>query len=204
MWHNDEFPYIYSDRCTRGQSYYTSNPYANITTIDIDPPKESLLDYDGRVLFNYLDPRRQPCDDSEKGIHVKTYETICYFCVCGVDGFQLDCIKRDNWFCEYYRDLRNDTKNYYRWRDNLKYDRQSYFRELSFRLRRNMDNAMFDYLDDGIFLKSFKGFVVALGILRLALNIKFCVIITDISINTNCSVYFQFTGVAFYIALVQT
>lgn len=105
----------------RGHSYYTNDPKANDTDIDKSVEIESLLDY-------------------------KSNNT-CFFCVCSTSGHDIACIPRSLWFCDYIRFLRepNAMRNYYT--HIFKQDRPSYNRLLSWRMRRTMDNAIYDFID---------------------------------------------------------
>lgn len=105
----------------RGHSYYTNDPNANNTDIDKSESIESLLDY--------------------------VSNDTCYFCVCSTSGYEIACIPRAMLFCNYMRSLRlpNITRDYYT--DLFKQDRPSFNTLLSWRMRRTMDNAIYDFID---------------------------------------------------------
>lgn len=124
IWHNDEIPYNSKSKCFRGHSYYTNSLTANDTDIDIGSDVESLLDYPN--------------------------ENTCYYCVCSTSGEAVGCINRDVSFCNFYRVIRDDKHVRDRYTSLMQQDRPAYFRQLSYRLRRTMDNGVFDMLDAGM------------------------------------------------------
>ncbi|KPJ09845.1 hypothetical protein RR48_03449 [Papilio machaon] len=123
LWHKDEIPYSASSLCLRGMSYYTNNENANNSTIAKQMRVVSQLDYGTR--------------------------NICYFCVCHTSGSEPACIVRNPWFCDYYRMMRRPNYARDRYRYLFKEDRPAYFRQLSYRIRRTMDNGIMELLDKG-------------------------------------------------------
>ncbi|CAK1543685.1 unnamed protein product [Leptosia nina] len=123
IWHRDEIPYEAKSKCLRGTSYYSNSLNANDTDIDVASEIDSLLDYDN------ID--------------------ICFFCVCSVDAKAAGCIKRDPWFCEYYRILKEPNAMRNKYAKMFQQDRPAYFRQLSYRMRRTMDESVFDLLEKG-------------------------------------------------------
>lgn len=81
--------------------------------------------------------------------------SMCYYCVCSVNGVDAGCMERDPWFCEYYRNLKRENAARDRYRIAFGYDAPTYERQLPWRLRRTMDNGMFDLVESGMEL--FKG-----------------------------------------------
>ncbi|XP_045455780.1 uncharacterized protein LOC123665533 [Melitaea cinxia] len=123
IWHYDEIPYSGDAKCRRGTSYYSNDLEANDTKIEMPTDIESLLDYSNR--------------------------DICYYCICSTSGENAGCISRDPWVCEYYRIIRQDGAARNRYAELFKQDRPAYFRQLSYRLRRNMDAGMTAFMDVG-------------------------------------------------------
>ncbi|CAH0696488.1 unnamed protein product [Spodoptera exigua] len=123
LWHNDEIPYSPKDKCFRGHSYYSNSPTANDTDIDLASDVESLLDYNSA--------------------------NTCYYCVCAVDGQSVGCIHRDESFCNFFRVIRSEKRIRDRYTSLLEQDRPTYFRQLSWRLRRTMDNGIYDLINAG-------------------------------------------------------
>ncbi|XP_045505586.1 uncharacterized protein LOC123701999 [Colias croceus] len=121
IWHRDEIPYEAKSKCLRGTSYYSNSLNANDTDIDVASEIESLLDYDN------ID--------------------VCFFCVCSVDAKAASCINRDPWFCEYYRIIKEPDAMRHKYKQLFQQDRPAYFRQLSYRLRRTMDDSMFELID---------------------------------------------------------
>ncbi|XP_038218667.1 uncharacterized protein LOC119837213 [Zerene cesonia] len=121
IWHRDEIPYEAKSKCLRGTSYYSNSLNANDTDIDVASEIESLLDYDN------ID--------------------VCFFCVCSVDAKAASCINRDPWFCEYYRIIKEPDAMRHKYTKMFQQDRPAYFRQLSYRLRRTMDDSMFELID---------------------------------------------------------
>ncbi|XP_068625239.1 uncharacterized protein [Battus philenor] len=121
LWHKDEIPYSSSDYCYRGVSYYTNNEKANETTLAKQMRVISQLEYASR--------------------------DVCYFCVCPTSGSPPGCIRRNPWFCEYYRIIRRPNYARDRYRYLFKEDRPAYFRQLSFRIRRTMDDGLQELLE---------------------------------------------------------
>ncbi|XP_063542277.1 uncharacterized protein LOC134750946 isoform X2 [Cydia strobilella] len=121
LWHNDEIPYEPKAKCRRGFSYYSNSITANATDIDVPDDVNSLL--------NYPDLN------------------VCFFCVCSASARLVHCIPRDPWFCEHYRTVRQRgaMREYYA--KLFQQDRPSYFRTLSFRLRRTMDWGLIDMIE---------------------------------------------------------
>ncbi|KAJ8710476.1 hypothetical protein PYW08_008991 [Mythimna loreyi] len=120
IWHNDEIPYSSKAKCFRGHSYYTNSLTANDTDIDVGSDVESLLDY--------------PNDN------------ICYYCVCSTSGAEVGCINREVSFCNFYRVIRSDKTIRDRYTSLMEQDRPAYFRQLSYRMRRTMDNGIYEML----------------------------------------------------------
>lgn len=75
---------------------------------------------------------------------------ICYFCVCHTSGSVPACIVRNPWFCDYYRVMRRPNYARDRYRYLFKEDRPAYFRQLSYRIRRTMDDGIMELLDKGM------------------------------------------------------
>ncbi|CAH0717554.1 unnamed protein product, partial [Brenthis ino] len=123
IWHYDEIPYASKARCRRAVSYYSNDMNANNTDIDVPSDVESLLDY--------------------------TNKQICFYCVCSVDGTYAGCIPRDQWFCEYYRIIREPHAMRESYKKLFQQDRPAYFRHLSYRLRRTMDDGMNTFMNIG-------------------------------------------------------
>ncbi|OWR43010.1 hypothetical protein KGM_213365 [Danaus plexippus plexippus] len=123
LWHRDEIPYEPKASCKRGTSYYSNSVTANNTDIDVASDIDSLLDYSNKE--------------------------ICFYCVCSTDGRHAGCINRDPWFCEYYRIIRDPHAPRENYRLLFKQDRPAYFRQLSYRLRRTMDEGIDAFLDYG-------------------------------------------------------
>lgn len=105
----------------RGHSYYTNDVNANNTDIDKAEDLETLLDYESN--------------------------DTCFFCVCSVSGRDVDCIPRSLWFCDYFRYYRKEGSMRDEYRALFKQDRPSYFRQLSWRMRRAMDSAIYNFID---------------------------------------------------------
>ncbi|CAD0205244.1 unnamed protein product [Chrysodeixis includens] len=124
IWHNDEIPYDPKAKCYRGHSYYSNSLTANSTDIDIGSDIDSLLNY--------------PNEDT------------CYFCICSVDGYAAGCIHRDVQYCNFFRVIRDDKAIRDRYTALFDQDRPSYFRQLSWRMRRTMDSGMYDMVSNGI------------------------------------------------------
>ncbi|RVE40254.1 hypothetical protein evm_015096 [Chilo suppressalis] len=123
IWHNDEIPYDPKSKCRRGHSYYTNNENANDTDIDVSSDIESLLDYKN--------------------------QNICFYCVCGVHGRRVSCINRDVWFCHYSRYMRERDTMRDMYSRLFQQDRPTYFRGISWRLRRTMDDGIYDFVETG-------------------------------------------------------
>ncbi|CAG9793134.1 unnamed protein product [Diatraea saccharalis] len=121
IWHNDEIPYEPKAKCRRGHSFYTNNQNANDTDIDISSDIESLLDYTNR--------------------------NICLYCVCAVHGHGVDCIDRDRWFCDYQRYMRERDTTRDMYTRLFQQDRPTYFREFPWRLRRTMDDGIYNFVE---------------------------------------------------------
>ncbi|XP_049880339.1 uncharacterized protein LOC126376832 [Pectinophora gossypiella] len=119
IWHKDEIPYVHNAKCRRGMSYYSNDPSANDTDLDVQDATGSLLTY------------------SDK--------TICFFCVCSTSGSGVGCISRSPYFCDYYRFLNRDSSSTMRdvYTSMFQQDRPSYFRTLAYRVRRTMDDGMY-------------------------------------------------------------
>lgn len=111
-------------RCKRSHSYYSNSLNANNTDVDVAADVTSLLDYTHK-------------------------ESICFYCVCSVIGDTAGCINRNPWFCQWYRDARRPNAARHRYRVMFYNDRPGYFRDISWRLRRTMDDGMFDLIDNG-------------------------------------------------------
>ncbi|XP_026727770.1 uncharacterized protein LOC113493934 [Trichoplusia ni] len=124
LWHNDEIPYNPKAKCYRGHSYYSNSLTANNTDIDIPTDVDSLLNYDN--------------------------DNTCFFCICSVDGTAAGCIHRDVQYCNFFRVIRDDKAIRDRYTAMFEQDRPSYFRQLSWRMRRTMDNGMYDMIANGI------------------------------------------------------
>ncbi|CAH2056948.1 unnamed protein product, partial [Iphiclides podalirius] len=78
------------------------------------------------------------------------YDTsICFYCVCSTSGHSAGCIVRSPWFCEYYRIIRRPNSARDRYRLLFHEDRPAYFRQLSYRVRRTMDEGLLELLDYG-------------------------------------------------------
>lgn len=146
IWHDDEIPYAPNAKCQRSHSYYTNDPNANDSSLEKPDGLESLLDYSAN--------------------------DTCFFCVCSTSGMDASCIPRSTWFCEYFRFYRQPgiTRDVYR--VLFKQDRPSYFRQLSWRLRRAMDSAIYDFID---VLDNGRQYckVLGLGLLRFFLCARF-------------------------------
>ncbi|CAH2261174.1 jg17198 [Pararge aegeria aegeria] len=123
IWHNDEIPYEAKATCKRSTSYYSNSINANNTDIDVASDIDSLLDYSNK--------------------------DVCFFCVCSVDGRHAGCISRSPWFCEYYRVLRTPGAAKHRYHRLFQQDRPAYFRQISYRLRRTMDDGLVAFYDAG-------------------------------------------------------
>ncbi|KAJ2938947.1 hypothetical protein O0L34_g17759 [Tuta absoluta] len=125
IWHHDEIPYEGASKCYRGMSYYTNNIKANDTTLaELESDVESFLDYENK--------------------------TVCYFCICHTSGDKIACISRDPYFCDYHRMLSRDqdaVRDMYT--HDFGEDRPAYFRLLSQRMRRTMDEGVYDLIDTG-------------------------------------------------------
>ncbi|CAG5013387.1 unnamed protein product [Parnassius apollo] len=122
IWHKDEIPYSPSALCYRGTSYYTNNIKADATPIEEQMKVDSPLDY------------------ATKG--------VCYYCVCSMSGAAVGCISRNTWFCDYYRIIKKPDSARDRYRNLFKQDRPAYFRQLSYRIRRTMDEGLIELLDN--------------------------------------------------------
>ncbi|KAJ8710434.1 hypothetical protein PYW07_009800 [Mythimna separata] len=123
IWHNDEIPYSAKAKCFRGHSFYTNSLTANDTDVDVGSDVASLLDYPNAFT--------------------------CYFCVCSTSGEQIGCINRDVSFCNFYRIIRDGKTMRDRYTSLMQQDRPAYFRQLSYRMRRTMDDGIFDMLAAG-------------------------------------------------------
>ncbi|CAK1590772.1 unnamed protein product [Parnassius mnemosyne] len=123
IWHKDEIPYAPSALCFRGTSYYTNNVKPDSTPIEEQMKVDSPLDY------------------VTKG--------VCYYCVCSMSGGAAGCISRNTWFCDYYRIIKRPDSARDRYRHLFKQDRPAYFRQLSYRIRRTMDEGLVELLDNG-------------------------------------------------------
>lgn len=121
IWHNDEIPYEAKAKCRRGHTYYSNSVMANDTDIDLPSDVDSLLDYSNK--------------------------NICYFCICSVDGKSAGCIHRMPWFCERYRYWREHDAPRNMYAKLFKQDRPTYFRQLSYRIRRTMDDGLYDLIN---------------------------------------------------------
>ncbi|KOB70215.1 Uncharacterized protein OBRU01_15686, partial [Operophtera brumata] len=123
LWHNDEIPYNARAKCPRGHSYYSNSLNANNSDIDLPSDVESLLDYGNK--------------------------SVCSYCVCSMAGDGAGCMSKSPWFCEYYRVLREGDAPRDMYNELFQQDRPAYFRSLSWRLRRTMDNGIFDLVHTG-------------------------------------------------------
>lgn len=125
IWHNDEIPYDPASRCYRGHSYYTNHDTPNETDINFEEDQmTSLLDYKSK--------------------------SNCFYCVCSVSGDEAGCISRSIWFCNYLRYLRTDKAARDMYAHMFQQDRPTYFRQLSWRMRRTMDNSLFNLIEHGM------------------------------------------------------
>ncbi|KAL0861226.1 hypothetical protein ABMA27_008793 [Loxostege sticticalis] len=118
LWHNDEIPYNPKAKCQRSTSYYSNSMNADDTDIDIASDINSLLDYSNK--------------------------SICFYCVCAAHGHGVDCISRLPWFCEKMRQLRLEDAARDMYTKMFQQDRPTYFRQLPWRLRRTMDEGLYD------------------------------------------------------------
>lgn len=134
IWHKDEIPYSPSARCFRGTSYYTNNPMANDTSLAQQIKYESQLDYES---------------------------SVCFYCICSTSGHSAGCIVRDPWFCDYYRMIRRPNSARDRYRLLFAEDRPAYFRQLSYRLRRSMNDGLLELLDYGTDIRNRFAFVIS-------------------------------------------
>lgn len=74
---------------------------------------------------------------------------ICYFCICSTSGRDVSCISRTTWYCDLYKDSDVSSARY-RYSMLFGQDRPGYFRQLSYRLRRTMDDGFPALLDIGM------------------------------------------------------
>lgn len=154
LWHNDEIPYNSKAKCYRGHSYYSNSLTANDTDIDIASDIDSLLGYDN--------------------------DYACYYCVCSVDGTAAGCIHRDVQFCNFFKVIREEKAQRDRYTTLLEQDRPTYFRQLSWRMRRTMDAGMFDLIKSGMTLSKCLFFFVFGFFLVLDSCFSYCDVKCDI------------------------
>lgn len=111
---------------------------ADDTDIDIASDINSLLDYSNK--------------------------SICFYCVCAAHGHGVDCISRLPWFCEKMRQLRLEDAARDMYTKMFQQDRPTYFRQLPWRLRRTMDEGLYDLASAG---RSSTGFCFGTGLFLL-------------------------------------
>lgn len=75
--------------------------------------------------------------------------TICFFCVCSVNGFDANCLPRPVWFCDYYRKRKDPDFIKKVYKNLFGEDRAAYFWTLSARMRRSMDDGIYALLEAG-------------------------------------------------------